>query len=198
MRYAIFVFSLVLAAPGWALTGAKVDVDQPGLEKKADEVVEVNLEGESLEQGSRLLSIRQGVSAPVKSLLSGLKGIYRRTYRFATGGDGYEDADVASIHKRMTGEGWAPVIKAQDNSKRESVTVYSYTEGENVTGVTVVSSDPSEVTVVNIVGPVDLQTLIEAGKSFGVPIMHIGSIELEKLKVKLPKQVPPPAPKPRP
>lgn len=184
----------MLAAPGWALTGAKVDVDQPDLEQKADEVVEVNLEGKSLEQGSRLLAIRQGVSAPVKSLLGKLKGIYRRTYRFALGGDGYEDADVASIHEKMTGEGWNPVIDVKDNNKRESVTVYSYTEGENVSGVTVVSSDPSEVTVVNIVGDdVDLQTLIEAGESFGVPTMHIGSTELDKLKVKLPKQVPPPA-----
>ena len=186
----------MLAAPGWALTGAKVDVDQPGLEQKADEVVEVNLEGKSLEQGSRLLAIRQGVSAPVKSFLSKLKGIYRRTYRFATGSDGYEDADVASIHERMNGEGWAPVIDVKDNNKREAVTVYSYTEGGNVSGVTVVSSDPSEVTVVNIVGDdVDLHALVEAGESFGVPTMQIGSTELEKLKVKLPKQVPPPAKK---
>ena len=189
---ALFV-SLILTAPVWGLTGAKVDVDQPGLEKKADQVVEVNLEGKTLEQGSRLLAIRQGVSAPVKSLLGKLKGIYRRTYRFATGGDGYEDADVASIHERMTGEGWAPVIKAEDVSKRESVTIYSYTEGENVRGVTVISSDPSEVTVVNIVGDVDLPALIEAGESFGVPTMHIGSTELEKLKVKLPQKAAPPA-----
>ena len=196
MRYAIVLLMLALAAPGWALTGAKVDVDQPDLEQKADEVVQVNLEGKSLEQGSKLLAIRQGVSAPVKSLLSKLKGIYRRTYRFATGSDGYADADVASIHERMTGEGWAPVIVTKDNNKREAVTVYSYTEGENVSGVTVVSSDPSEVTVVNIVGDdVDLHTLIEAGESFGVPTMQIGSTELEKLKVKLPKKVPPPAKK---
>ncbi len=188
----------MLAAPGWGLTGAKVDVDEPGLEKKADEVVQVNLEGKSLEQGSRLLAIRQGVSAPVKSLLNGLKGIYRRTYRFATGGDGYEDADVASIHQRMMGDGWAPVIDVKDNSKRESVTVYSYTEGENVSGVMVVSSDPSEVTLVNIVGDLDLQTLIEAGESFGVPTMQIGTTELEKLKVKLPKRAPPPLPAPAP
>lgn len=190
MRYAVVLLMLTVAAPGWALSGAKVDVDQPDLKQKADEVVEVNLEGKSLEQGSRLLAIRHGVSAPVKSLLGKLKGIYRRTYRFATGG-GYEDADVASIHLRMTGEGWAPVIDVKDNNKRETVTVYSYTEGENVSGVTVVSSDPSEVTVVNIVGDdVDLQALIEASESFGAPIMQLGSTELEKLKVKLPAETP--------
>ncbi len=196
MRYAIVLSILLLASPAWALTGAKVDVDQPDLEQKADEVVEVNLEGKSLEQGSRLLAIRQGVSSPVKSLLGKLKGIYRRTYRFATGSDGYEDADVASIHEKMSGEGWAPVIDVKDNNKGESVTVYSYTEGENVSGVTVVSSDPSEVTVVNIVGDdVDLQALVEASESFGVPMMQVGTTELEKLKVKLPEQAPPPAPK---
>ena len=186
---------MILTAPAWGLTGAKVDVDQPGLQQKADEIVEVNLEGKSLEQGSRLLAIRQGVSAPVKSLLGKLKGIYRRTYRFATGSDGYEEADVASIHERMTGEGWSPVIRVEGASKRESVTVYSYSNGDNVGGVLVVSSDPSEVTVVNIVGDdVDLQALVEAGESFGVPMMHIGSTELEKLKVKLPEKVEQPKP----
>ncbi|MEZ5365283.1 MAG: DUF4252 domain-containing protein [Bryobacterales bacterium] len=193
MRYGAWILTLVLVAPVWGLTGAKVDVDQPGLEKKADEVVEVNLEGKSLEQGSRLLAIRQGMSGSVKSLLTGLKGIYRRTYRFATGSDGYEEADISSIHERVMGEGWEQVIGVQDKNKREAVSVYSYTEGENVSGVFVVSSDPSEVTLVNIVGDVDLQTLVEAGESFGVPTMQIGSTELEKLKVKLPTKTPPPA-----
>ena len=43
-----------------------------------------------------------------------------------------------------------------------------------------------------------LQTLIEAGESFGVPTMQIGTTELEKLKVKLPKRAPPPLPAPAP
>jgi hypothetical protein len=61
MRLAIVGLLLVVSAPAWGLTGAKVDVDLPNLKEKANEVVEVNLEGKSLEDGSRLLAIRQGV-----------------------------------------------------------------------------------------------------------------------------------------
>ena len=175
----------VIAMPAWGLNGAKVEFDLQDLEGKAEEVVEVNLDGEALEQGSRLLAIRQGVSGSVKSLLRGIKGVYRRTYRFGMG-KSYEDEDVRGFHEQMAEDGWSPLIDVKDNGKQEAVTVYSYSEGEQVTGVTVVSADPSEVTVVNIVGDVDLGALSEIGARIGVPAMVIGSTELEKLKVDLP------------
>ncbi len=187
-RWGLF---LVTFAPVWGLTGAKVDVDLPNLKEKADEVVEVNLEGKALEDGSRLLAIRQGVSSSMKSLLNGLKGIYRRTYRFGVGAVGFADEDVDPIYQKMSGEGWSPVLDVRDKSKRESVTVYSYVEGESVAGVTVVSSDPNEVTVVNIVGHVDLDALIEMSEQIGLPSMRVATTELEQKKTELPQpQVP--------
>lgn len=186
---------MFVSAPVWGLTGAKVDVDLPNLKKKANQVVEVNLEGKSLEEGSRLLAIRQGMSNSVKSLLNGLKGIYRRTYRF--GGEvGSElvDEDLAPIRQKMTGEGWAPMLDVRNNATRESVTVYSYTEGESVAGVTLVSSDPNEVTVVNIVGEVDLDALLELSEELGLSSMKVTATELEKQKVELPKPKPAQAP----
>ena len=172
---------LAICAPVWGLTGAKVDVDLPNLKEKADEVVEVNLEGKSLEDGSRLLAIRQGVSGSMKSLLNGLKGIYRRTYRFGAGAVGFVDEDVDPIYQKMTGEGWSNVLDVHDKSKRESVTVYSYVENEAVVGVTVVSSDPNEVTVVNIVGAVDLDTLIEMSEQMGLPSLKVTPAEMPKV-----------------
>lgn len=182
---------MVVSAPAWGLDGGKVDVDLPNLKEKADEVVEVNLEGKSLEQGSALLAIRQGVSGSMKSLLNGLKGIYRRTYRFGVGAVGFADEDVDPIYQKMTGEGWSNVLDVRDKSKREAVTVYSYVEGESVAGVTVVSSDPNEVTVVNIVGDVDLNALIELSEQIGLPSMRISAKELEKQKLQLPKPASP-------
>ena len=175
----------VLSAPAWSFNGARVEIDLEDLEGKAEEVVEVNLDGETLEQGSRLLAIRQGVSGSVKSFLRGIKGVYRRTYRFGMG-KSYEDEDVQGFHEQMAEGGWSPVIDVKDNDSKEAVTVYSYSEGEQVTGVTVVSADSSEVTVVNIVGDVDLGTLSDIGASIGVPEMVIGSTELKKLQVDLP------------
>lgn len=171
-----------LSAPAWALNGAKVNVDLPELKAEADEVVEVNLDGEHLERGSKLLAIRQGVSGSVKGLLGGLKGIYRRTYRFAAGRS-YEEQPVADLKEKMSGEGWAPLLNVEDKGKKEAVTVYSYSKADGGSGVTVVSQDPSEVTVVNIVGDVDIETLIEFGVQMSGPsTMEIATTELEKRK----------------
>jgi hypothetical protein len=179
----------LLSLSAWAADGARVDLDSASMAGKADEVVEVNLEGRSLEQGSKLLAIRRGVSSSVKGLLNGLKGIYRRTYRFGRDKP-YEDAELQELHQKMASGGWAALIDVKDHNKREAVTVYSYADGERVGGVTVVSSGPSEVTVVNIVGDVDLEALSELGEQFGVPSMRIATTELDKLKTPLP-----PAPK---
>jgi hypothetical protein len=189
-RLAIWSLWLAISGPVWGLTGAKVDVDLPNLKEKADEVVEVNLEGKSLEDGSRLLGIRHGVSGSMKSLVNGLKGIYRRTYRFGVEAVGFADEDVEPIYKKMTGEGWSPVIDVRDKSKREAMTVYTYMEGDSVAGFTLVSSHPSEVTVVNIVGAVDLDALIELSEEMGLPSMRIATTELEKQRVTLPSPKP--------
>lgn len=178
----IALFTTVLSAPAFALNGPKVNVDLPELKAEADEVVEVNLEGENLERGSKLLAIRQGVSGSVKSLLGGLKGIYRRTYRFA-GGKSYEETPVQALREKMSGEGWSPLLNVEDKGKKEAVTVYSYKKEDGESGVTVVSQDPSEVTVVNIVGDVDIETLIEFGVQMSGPsTMEIATTELEKRK----------------
>ena len=189
--WGIVALTLALGAPAWALDGAKVNVDLPELKAKADEVVEVNLEGETLERGSRLLAIKDGMSGSVKGLLGGLKGIYRRTYRFAAG-QSYEEEPVHAFRQKMSGGGWAPLLNVEDKGKKEAVTVYSYKKEDGESGVTVVSQDPSEVTVVNIVGDVDLDTLIELGVQMGVPSMHVATTEIEKNKVALPEA---PAPK---
>ena len=175
------------AAPSWALQGAKVKMDFQQLEESADEVVEVNLEGETLEQGSKLLAIRQGVSGSVKGLLSGLKGIYRRTYRFSLG-KSYETSTVAEFEQKMSGGGWSPVLNVEDKKKNEAVSIYSYRKAEDgESGVTVVSRDSSEVTVVNIVGDVDIEALVEFGVQMtNQPAMNLATRELENRPTTLP------------
>lgn len=165
-----------LVVPCWGQTGPQIDMKNlQGLESKAEQMVSVNLEGQSLDEGSKLLAIRNGVSKSVKELVKGLKGVYLRRFWFG-GKKSYEDADVEPIRKELARPGWAPMIDAR--KKSESVTVYSYTENNRLTGVTVFSADDKEVTVVNIVGPVDLEALSELGKQMGLPAMHLATTEL--------------------
>ncbi len=184
--------ALAVSIPAWGFSSAKLNVEMDDLKGQADEVVEVNLEGESLEQGSKLLAIRDGISGSFKALLGGLKGVYRKTYRFA-GGKTYESDSVKKFHEKMADEGWSKMVDVQDNATKEGVTVYSWAEDKGVKGVTVISTDPGEVTVVNIVGDeVDLEALAEFGEKLGLPAMKVATTELGKQGPPLP-----PVPAPR-
>ncbi len=147
----------------------------------------MNLDGEALEQGSRLLSIRNGVSNSVKSVLGRIKGIYRKTYRFAAGNP-YEEDAVSNIRNQMTDDGWAPMIDVQNRQQNRGLTVYSFTssDGSGPNGVTVISTDPGEVTVLNLVGDVDLEALADVGETLGMPAMNLATTEVGEPDVPLP------------
>jgi hypothetical protein len=188
---AVLALSLPLcAAPP---QGARINIGEVDhLEEKADEVVSVNLDGESLDLGRKFLAVRDGVTVPVKELAKGLKGIYLRTFRFGRK-EAYTKEDTDGIRRQVQGPGWVPMINVKDRNKAENVSVYSFVENEEVTGVTVISEEANEYTVVNIVGPVDLSTLSELGKEMGLPAMKIATTELPRKKVLPPKPAVAPA-----
>ena len=183
---------LLMSAPVWAQSSfqsgeqatSQVRLDLPRMEEKADEVVSVNLEGESLGVGQKLLAVRKGVSKSVRELIHGLKGVYLRRFWFSKK-KAYSAEDTEPIRKQLEGDGWVPMIDVRDRRKLEAVTVYSYIENKEVTGVTVVSEEAQEFTVINIVGPVDLEALSELGEQLGMqmPVMKLATRELTKEKV---------------
>jgi len=187
MRYwGSLALAMMLSVPAWGFTSAKLDIDTEELKSQADEVVEVNLDGKALEQGSKLLAVRSGISNSFKSVLGSIKGIYRFTYRFALGNPYGIDA-MENLHRQMTDSGWAPMIDVQNRKESTGLTVYSYTsEDDSPNGITVISNDPSEITVLNLVGDVDLEALARVGETLGMPVMNISTTELGEPFVPLP------------
>ncbi len=176
---------LLIALPGWSQAAAdeqaQLSIDLPELEQRADEVVEVNLEGRSLHMGQKLLTLRKGVSRSVKEFVKGLKGVYVRRFWFAHK-KAYSREDSDPIRKQLKDDGWVPMFDVRNRQKTETVAIYSYVENEKVAGVTVVSEGPQELTVINIVGPVDLEALSELGDQMGLPVMKLATRDLPKKK----------------
>lgn len=179
-----------LATAGWAEPQARIEMDLEDLEAKADEVVSVNLEGDSLNLGQKLLAVRKGVSAPIKNLVKGIKGVYLRRLWFSHK-KAYSREDVDAIHSQLQGPGWVQTIGVNNRSKTEAVSVYSYVENDQVAGVTVISEEAQELTVINIVGPVDLEALLEMGEAMGLPVMKLATTELSSKKTLPPKPTAP-------
>lgn len=156
------------------------------LEEKADEVVKVNLWGRSLDQAKKLLGLRKNLTGSVRSFMNGLTAVYRRTYRFR--GDPASEDDLEPVHRQLAEDGWVPLIEAEDRGKPESLSVYSFYADEEVAGMTVVSSDPDEVTVLKLMGPVDFEALSAIGSGLGLPVMNLGSTDLKTIDATTPKK----------
>ena len=140
---------------------------------KATETVDVNIDERLMQLTAKFLSGKNPDEVKVKELVNGLKGIYVKSFEFEHENE-YSQADVDSIRSQLKAPGWTRVVNV--TSKREgSVEVYLMTNASQVGGLVVLATDPKELTVVNIVGPVDLDKLSDLEGNFGVPELGIES-----------------------
>jgi hypothetical protein len=141
------------------------------LAAKASESVDVNIDGRLMRLASKVLSDKEVDEREVKKLVEGIKGIYVKSFEFESDGQ-YSAADVESIRTQLRGPGWTRVVNV--TSKKEgNVEVYLLLNGEQIGGLAVLSVEDRELTVVNIVGPVDLEKLAKLEGQFGVPDLGI-------------------------
>jgi hypothetical protein len=149
------------------------------LATKASQTVDVNIDERLMRVAAKALSDKDADERDVKKLIAGVKGIYVKSFEFETDGQ-FSTADVEAIRAQVRGPGWTRLVNV--TSKKEgSVEVYLLMVGEEIGGLAVLSSEDRELTVVNIVGPVDLEKLAKLEGQFGVPEL---GIESTKTKVK--------------
>ncbi len=167
MRYALI--GLVCLLPAFA-QDIKFPASLEKLAAKADEVVDVTLDSSMLQLASRFLSDKEPDEAHAKRLVSGLKGIYVRSFQFENAGE-YSPADIEAIRSQLTGPTWARVASVRSRKAGDNAEVYIKTEGGQITGLTVIASEPKELTIVNIVGNIRPEDLRDLGGRFGLPKM---------------------------
>ena len=74
---------------------------------------------------------------------------------------------------QLRGGGWNKIIGVTSKKDGDNVEVYVLNIGDAIGGLAVVSMEPKEFTVVNIVGPIDLDKLTQLEGSFGVPYLNL-------------------------
>jgi hypothetical protein len=149
------------------------------LAAKASQSVDVNVDERLMKMAAKVFSDQDPDERKIKKLVEGLKGIYVRSFEFDTSGQ-YTAADLESIRTQLSGPGWTRMVNV--TSKKEgNLEVYLRFQGDMVNGLAVLHSDEKELTVVNIVGPVDLDKLADLEGQFGVPEL---GIESQKPKTK--------------
>lgn len=141
------------------------------LAAKASQTVDVSVDERLIRIAFKVLSDKKEDEKGVKKLISVLKGIYVKSFEFEADGQ-YTPADLESIRTQLRGPGWSRMVNV--SSKKEGIVeVYLMLTGEQISGLAVLHSDSRELTVVNIVGPLDLAQLSELEGQFGVPELGI-------------------------
>jgi len=178
------VLLLLLFAGSTAKTNAqtaKLQIDQLDvLSNKASETVDVRLDERLMQTTLKFFSGKGSDDAQIRDVLKGVKGIYVKSFTFEKEGE-YSSAEVESVISQLRGGAWSKILTVKSKKDGQNVEVYLNLAGDQINGLAVLSIDPKEFTVVNIVGPVDLEKLSKLEGQFGVPELNI---EKDKTKKK--------------
>jgi hypothetical protein len=135
---------------------------------KASDHVDVSLNAATLQFAARFLDANDPDEAKVKKLIAGIEGIYVRHYKFKSAG-AWSQADLEPVRAQLQGPGWSKIVGATSSEDGANTEVWLHIAGNKSIGVAILAAEPNSVTVVNIAGDIDLESLAKLGGHFGVP-----------------------------
>jgi hypothetical protein len=162
---------LVLAAGAALAQEFHEMINFDSLRLKADETVEVNLDGNLLKMAMAFLSDKDPDEAQAKRLIGGIKGIYVRSLKFDKPGM-YSTTDIEKIRSLLKPPQWAKIVSVESKKNSgDNVGIFIKTDGAQMQGLVVLSFEPEELTVVNIVGVIDPAQVRSLNGKLGIPMI---------------------------
>ena len=162
----VVLLALAVAVPASA---QRINLDLPGfagLADRADEVVDITLDASMLRLAAKFLGGNDPDEREIRDMINGLQGIYVRSYEFSK--DGEYDRSLVDKLKSQLGPTWKPLVTVRSKT-RENVNIMADLRGERIVGLVILASEPRELTVVNIVGDIDIDRLSRLEGEFGIP-----------------------------
>ena len=153
-----------LAATLWAQQ-FKFNLDH--LSSKASDSVDISVNTSMLQFAAKYLG-KDPDEARVKKLIVGIEGIYIKSFEFKQDG-GYSPADLNRVRNQLKPPEWSRIVGIKSGGESENIEVWVRNERGKVTGVAILASEPRELTVCNLVGNIDLESLSDLGGHFGIP-----------------------------
>jgi hypothetical protein len=167
---ALVAFTLLVPAAASA-QGARLNLSfLDRLGERASEKQEITIDSSMLKTGSAFVPAGPKGDA-AKQIMSELEGIYVRSYEFDDP-KAYSMDDINAIRKQLSAPGWTRIVSNEEKDKGgnwELQEVWLFNPGGKLGGIFIINSEPGELQVVNIVGPIDLNKLGGLGGIFGIP-----------------------------
>lgn len=176
--FTVVTAALTTAQPAAAPPRYAAQLQIDSLERlaaKASQVVVVNVDERVLKVVpiDKLLNSSDPDERMVAKMLKELKGVFVRSYEFNNMGE-YGEADIASIRTQLRSPAWVPIINVIQKKDGRTVEVHMLMDDAKIGGLAVVAFEPRRLTLVNIVGNVDMEKLSRLEGRFGIPELNIG------------------------
>lgn len=175
--FALLAVTLLLPVPASA-QGARVNLSfLDRLADRASEKQEITITPELLRSVGTALVPGGPKADAAKQVISELEGIYVRNYEFDDP-KAYSMDDINAIRKQMSAPGWMKIVSNEEKDRGgrdnwELQEVYFFSTGGKMGGIFIINAEPGELSVVNIVGPIDLAKLAALGGVLGIPSVPV-------------------------
>ena len=167
---ALVAFTLLVPVAASA-QGARLNLSfLDRLGERASEKQEITIGPETLKGAVSGLVAGPKADA-AKQIISELEGIYVRSYEFDDP-KAYSMDDINAIRKQLSAPGWTRIVSNEEKDKGgdwELQEVWLFNPGGKLGGIFIINSEPGELQVVNIVGPIDLAKIGALGGILGLP-----------------------------
>jgi hypothetical protein len=154
-----------LAATLWA---QQFQFNLEHLASKASGSFDVSLNTSMLQFAAKFLDGKDPDEAKVKKLIVGIEGIYIKSFDFNKDG-AYVPADLERVRTQLKAPQWSRIVGIKSGGESENIEVWARNEKGKVTGVAILATEPRQLTVCNLVGNIDLDSLADLGGHFGLP-----------------------------
>jgi hypothetical protein len=83
--------------------------------------------------------------------------------------------DLKPIREQLQAPGWSRIVNVVD--RREGTEIYLKTEEGKTAGLAILAWEARELTIVQIIGPINLDQLSELGGRFGIPPVAVPDVK---------------------
>lgn len=116
--------------------------------------------------------------AATRRVLANIKSITIHSYEFDRDFV-YSRADVDAVRAQLRAPNWNRLAQVRSRD-RDNVDIYVSTENDQTTGLAVISSEPRELTIINIVGSISADDLQRLSLHLDMPGLRVTHTDTEQ------------------
>jgi len=170
----LLALGIATGAAGIALGQDSLPAPSPiekTLAERATHVTEVTLDRNMLAFASKFMDADKDDDKDdkaVKEMIRNLKGVYVREYEFDKE-HSYTAEELEGLRKYFESADWSPMVHERTKGVAEGTDVFVKLVNGQMQGLFVLDAEAKELSLVLILGPIDMDKIGKLGGSFGIP-----------------------------